>query len=589
MKFRRDTCFLGISFLVGLLLASDRIQTCSSWTLQPLWPTTNRPHINGKNNRVKSTLLFAQQQLSENEGDTACEDDSSAQCQIASKQQLFSRAFGQRIASVSLTAALLFTNQLAYASDETAASPDASKADSVNVVVPSKNKEGPSPPEIKSKSSAKAMAISKKMKSLHARMYGAYWCGHCADQKETLGKEAFEKNVEYVECSEVGKNSQANGLCAEKDIRGYPTWEINGIKYSGERSLDELEKLVQMAQASSPSHPRAPPMISASSSERSKKLADQLAAAKSNLYGAYWCTHTFDQKELLGKEAFGKIPYIECAKDGENSQMATCKDKKIRVVPTWEINGELFEGERTMDDLERILQKIKPATVEEMTATFEQGGFSNKQEEPKEEKSASPDEKKTVDTSAAETNNKPKEESASTASSKEESAEDSSTLAATPEETAAKESSKKDEPAPPVAPAPPAEVPEKTKSQEKPPESQEKAVEVASVAGMKSEEKKPTKESSEEKQAEVKPVEEKASTDKKPAATAKSEEKAKEETKTDDSSSLTKRDPSVSAETNEPPAIISTSSDRASALANQLEKAKARMYGAVSSKHFHWK
>lgn len=73
-----------------------------------------------------------------------------------------------------------------------------------------------------------------------ATMYGAFWCPHCADQKELFG-EAID-NVPYVECDPEGENAQPD-LCVAKEIKGYPTWEINGEFYPGTQSLEELAQL----------------------------------------------------------------------------------------------------------------------------------------------------------------------------------------------------------------------------------------------------------------------------------------------------------------------------------------------------------
>ena len=103
------------------------------------------------------------------------------------------------------------------------------------------------PPPISTDSSTRAMTLANDLKSLDARMYGAYWCSHCYDQKETLGKQAFSK-LEYIECSKDGVNSQ-NKLCKSKEVPGYPTWEINGKLYPGEQALEELEELVSNIKA----------------------------------------------------------------------------------------------------------------------------------------------------------------------------------------------------------------------------------------------------------------------------------------------------------------------------------------------------
>ncbi len=50
------------------------------------------------------------------------------------------------------------------------------------------------------------------------------------------------KYINYVECNPGGKNPNIE-LCAEKGIERYPTWEINGQRYEGAKSLKELARL----------------------------------------------------------------------------------------------------------------------------------------------------------------------------------------------------------------------------------------------------------------------------------------------------------------------------------------------------------
>lgn len=71
-----------------------------------------------------------------------------------------------------------------------------------------------------------------------AVMYGAYWCGHCQNQKEMFGN-SWSK-VNYVECDPRGDGANP-GLCEEKGITGYPTWIFgNGERVSGARPLSVL-------------------------------------------------------------------------------------------------------------------------------------------------------------------------------------------------------------------------------------------------------------------------------------------------------------------------------------------------------------
>ena len=51
------------------------------------------------------------------------------------------------------------------------------------------------------------------------------------------------KSIQYVECDREGYQNQRE-LCREKDVPGYPTWEIDGELFPGERSLDELREIV---------------------------------------------------------------------------------------------------------------------------------------------------------------------------------------------------------------------------------------------------------------------------------------------------------------------------------------------------------
>lgn len=71
-----------------------------------------------------------------------------------------------------------------------------------------------------------------------AKMYGAYWCPHCQNQKEAFG--SSWKYVEYVECSLPNQAGQTLE-CKDAGIDGYPTWEFaDGSRIGGEASFEEL-------------------------------------------------------------------------------------------------------------------------------------------------------------------------------------------------------------------------------------------------------------------------------------------------------------------------------------------------------------
>ena len=85
-------------------------------------------------------------------------------------------------------------------------------------------------------------------------------------------------------------------------------------------------------------------------------IAKRLQARNAQFYGAYWCSHCANQKEILGKEAMSLIPYNECDKDGVNSKRAQCKEAGISGYPTWSLDGKLYPGERDLDELENMLK-----------------------------------------------------------------------------------------------------------------------------------------------------------------------------------------------------------------------------------------
>lgn len=82
-------------------------------------------------------------------------------------------------------------------------------------------------------------------------------------------------------------------------------------------------------------------------------LAQHLATTGSTMYGAYWCPHCADQKAMFG-DAVDQLPYVECADDGENAQPDLCRAKGIQAYPTWEINGQLYPGVKSLEDLAQL-------------------------------------------------------------------------------------------------------------------------------------------------------------------------------------------------------------------------------------------
>lgn len=56
------------------------------------------------------------------------------------------------------------------------------------------------------------------------KMYGAYWCPHCQEEKEKFGA-SFEY-VPYVECGIKGDARRVSQACTDAGIHLYPTWQF---------------------------------------------------------------------------------------------------------------------------------------------------------------------------------------------------------------------------------------------------------------------------------------------------------------------------------------------------------------------------
>ena len=102
------------------------------------------------------------------------------------------------------------------------------------------------------------------------------------------------------------------------------------------------------------------PAIVNTSSPAEVELAKHLKQTGAKMYGAYWCPHCHDQKELFGKEAAAIYPYVECAPDGVNPKTAVCQEIAPKIekqtgrsfgFPTWEVNGQYLTGTQQLTDL----------------------------------------------------------------------------------------------------------------------------------------------------------------------------------------------------------------------------------------------
>jgi hypothetical protein len=66
-------------------------------------------------------------------------------------------------------------------------------------------------------------SFAKCLASKQAKMYGLYWCPHCADQKAKFGA-SFEY-VPYVECAIKGSRELAPA-CQAAGVKLFPSWQF---------------------------------------------------------------------------------------------------------------------------------------------------------------------------------------------------------------------------------------------------------------------------------------------------------------------------------------------------------------------------
>ena len=84
-------------------------------------------------------------------------------------------------------------------------------------------------------------ALAEHLSRSDSKFYGASWCPHCAEQKKLF--DGSVNRIPYVECSPGGPNAPQAEVCKDKNIQSYPTWIINGQRYTGVQTLDGLAQL----------------------------------------------------------------------------------------------------------------------------------------------------------------------------------------------------------------------------------------------------------------------------------------------------------------------------------------------------------
>ena len=83
-------------------------------------------------------------------------------------------------------------------------------------------------------------AFAKCVSSKGAKMYGTFWCPHCAEQKELFGDSV--QYINYVECGIPGSR-QITQECKQLGLKRTPTWIFaDGQRHEGKMELNDLSK-----------------------------------------------------------------------------------------------------------------------------------------------------------------------------------------------------------------------------------------------------------------------------------------------------------------------------------------------------------
>jgi len=80
-------------------------------------------------------------------------------------------------------------------------------------------------------------------------------------------------------------------------------------------------------------------------------FAQCLADEGAIFYGAFWCPHCGEQKDMFGNSV-DFLPYKECSLPDGQGQTQECIDADIKTYPTWEFtDGTRLEGVQSFEKL----------------------------------------------------------------------------------------------------------------------------------------------------------------------------------------------------------------------------------------------
>jgi hypothetical protein len=84
-------------------------------------------------------------------------------------------------------------------------------------------------------------SFARCLATKNARMYGLYWCPHCADQKREFGS-SFHY-VPYIECASENDPHELTPSCKAAGVKLFPSWQFGADRpKEGVLTLQELSQ-----------------------------------------------------------------------------------------------------------------------------------------------------------------------------------------------------------------------------------------------------------------------------------------------------------------------------------------------------------
>ena len=131
-------------------------------------------------------------------------------------------------------------------------------------------------------------------------------------------------------------------------VQQAPGTQTHQKQLSSEAEQQMIERIVQQQ-----NNGELQQVQSSSSDGQVQALANHLQQIGAKMYAAHWCTHCKSQLDAFGSAA-SSVPYVECFPGGGNAIDSSCEAAGVRGFPTWVINGEVYEGERSLEELARV-------------------------------------------------------------------------------------------------------------------------------------------------------------------------------------------------------------------------------------------